>query len=140
MTIEQRNDLLRRWVAALESGDYKQGSLCLRRVTDAEDEFCCLGVLCEVACIPWNLIGERSITAIYTYTDENGHRSDSDGFLPAGFERDLLGRGNRMTLRNPDDGRLLPPSVLNDNYELPFTKIAELVRERFPDAFKQEGA
>jgi hypothetical protein len=34
------------WIAALRSGKYKQGRLFLR---DSEDNYCCLGVLCEIA-------------------------------------------------------------------------------------------
>lgn len=33
------------WVAELRSGDYKQGQFQLR---DEDNEFCCLGVLCNV--------------------------------------------------------------------------------------------
>lgn len=33
------------WVAALRSGDYKQGKHTLRH----EDSFCCLGVACDLA-------------------------------------------------------------------------------------------
>ena len=36
------------WVGALRSGKYKQGEAALRRETDEETEFCCLGVLCEL--------------------------------------------------------------------------------------------
>jgi hypothetical protein len=34
-----------KWVEALRSGEYKQGNSKLR---PADDEFCCLGVLCDV--------------------------------------------------------------------------------------------
>ncbi len=34
-----------KWVAALRSGEYKQGTRVLR---SAQDEFCCLGVLCDL--------------------------------------------------------------------------------------------
>jgi hypothetical protein len=34
-----------KWVAALRSGDYKQGTGVLRR---NDDTFCCLGVLCDI--------------------------------------------------------------------------------------------
>lgn len=43
MTSAQR-DRVRRWVAALRSGEFKQGREVLRR----GDEFCCLGVACEL--------------------------------------------------------------------------------------------
>jgi hypothetical protein len=39
-----------RWTAALRSGDYPQGLKTLRQVRDGgEYEYCCLGVLCELA-------------------------------------------------------------------------------------------
>jgi hypothetical protein len=34
-----------KWVAALRSGDYKQGR---NKMRSFEDEFCCLGVLCDI--------------------------------------------------------------------------------------------
>lgn len=34
-----------KWVAALRSGEYKQGTNALR---DSADRFCCLGVLCNL--------------------------------------------------------------------------------------------
>jgi hypothetical protein len=39
------NDIQKEWVAALRSGQYKQGKGLLR---DKNDNFCCLGVLCEI--------------------------------------------------------------------------------------------
>lgn len=44
-----------KWIEALRSGKYKQGTCCLR---SAGDRFCCLGVLCDVVdptC--WELTG-----------------------------------------------------------------------------------
>lgn len=38
-------DLKEKWVAALRSGNYKQGKNVLKR----NGAYCCLGVLCEVA-------------------------------------------------------------------------------------------
>lgn len=39
------------WVAALRSGLYRQGQNVLRRkaIDDGPDEYCCLGVACELA-------------------------------------------------------------------------------------------
>lgn len=40
----------RLWVEALRSGKFKQGKSALKqRCGDGEPEYCCLGVLCEVA-------------------------------------------------------------------------------------------
>ena len=36
------------WVDALRSGDYQQGEGALKSWTGWGDEFCCLGVLCEL--------------------------------------------------------------------------------------------
>lgn len=42
-------DIADRWVAALRSGKYEQGTGLLRqRHLDGSEEFCCLGVLCEL--------------------------------------------------------------------------------------------
>ena len=40
-----------KWIAALRSGGYKQGQNFLA----ADDTFCCLGVLCDVAGLPYTL-------------------------------------------------------------------------------------
>lgn len=40
-------ELVQKWVAALRSGEYKQGRGRLHQAKD--NSFCCLGVLCEVA-------------------------------------------------------------------------------------------
>lgn len=41
-----------KWVAALRSGKYKQGSLRLKRNLSSGTQHCCLGVLCEVLEMP----------------------------------------------------------------------------------------
>lgn len=43
---EQHKEIIRRWVSALRSGEYKQGEAFLRRPDNC---FCCLGVLCDLA-------------------------------------------------------------------------------------------
>ena len=42
-------EIKKKWLNALRSGDYKQGRDVLRRVgRDGEDRWCCLGVLCDI--------------------------------------------------------------------------------------------
>jgi hypothetical protein len=40
-----KKEIAMQWVAALRSGDYKQGRSLLR---NSDDAFCCLGVLCNL--------------------------------------------------------------------------------------------
>lgn len=40
-----RESIKRKWIHALRSGSYKQGKYTLR---DIGNNFCCLGVLCDV--------------------------------------------------------------------------------------------
>lgn len=42
---KMRPSIKKKWVAALRSGDYKQGRDQLR---NEQNEFCCLGVLCNI--------------------------------------------------------------------------------------------
>lgn len=41
-------DLKQKWLEALRSGKYKQGTGFLRRGQGGSDKFCCLGVLCDI--------------------------------------------------------------------------------------------
>lgn len=41
--------LAKKWLKALRSGRYTQGFGCLRKKEDGLDEFCCLGVLCDIS-------------------------------------------------------------------------------------------
>ena len=45
MTTEAQDKIIADWVAALRSGDYKQGKSYL----SYQGKFCCLGVLCDLA-------------------------------------------------------------------------------------------
>lgn len=69
-------DIKAQWVAALRSGEYKQGRDRLRR----GDEFCCLGVLCHLAGVagavePAKVVAEYP-KARYYYVD-NGYAEPS---------------------------------------------------------------
>jgi hypothetical protein len=67
------------WIAALRSGKYKQGRLFLR---DSEDNYCCLGVLCEVAgevaiANAANSVGIDGANSAYCYRDTYGTLSST---------------------------------------------------------------
>ena len=44
LDVSMNADIKQRWVEALRSGKYKQGSSCLK----VNDSYCCLGALCEL--------------------------------------------------------------------------------------------
>lgn len=48
-------ELKAKWIAALRSGEYRQGRHALRK---ADGSYCCLGVLCEVAGVKLDVAGE----------------------------------------------------------------------------------
>ena len=43
-----------KWIKALRSGEYEQGTMRLVTAGKRYDEFCCLGVLADVAGAEWN--------------------------------------------------------------------------------------
>lgn len=44
-----KQDIKNRWINALLSGEYTQGTGYLHRISGGKSEFCCLGVLCDLA-------------------------------------------------------------------------------------------
>jgi len=67
-------DIKTKWLAALRSGDYKQGKGMLKYENIAgEMEYCCLGVLCELAIADGVHIDTRE-----EYIESDGH----DGNFP----------------------------------------------------------
>lgn len=66
-------DIKRRWVEALRSGEYKQGQGALK----CEGQFCCLGVLCD-------LHAKETSTGWVDYIDNvyNSEYFDQESVLP----------------------------------------------------------
>lgn len=44
-------NIAKKWVKALRSGKYKKG---IGQLKNKKDEYCCLGVLCDLSGKPWN--------------------------------------------------------------------------------------
>lgn len=103
------------WVAALRSGEYKQGQHGLR----SGDYHCCLGVLCE---IHPNVTGKPDAEGTYFYSIE-GDPNEYCTTLP-------------RTLSN-NEGLLLSDIQsslinLNDNQAKDFNEIADWIEENVP--------
>ena len=108
-----RADLKAKWVAALRSGKYEQGTGWLNR----NGKFCCLGVLCEVAEVP---------------TDVN-HRAEH-GFTSYVFrDPDLIGAC--MIYGDVAQALGVDPTILtemNDDRGLSFNAIADWIEANVP--------
>lgn len=113
-------ELKAKWLAALRSGDYKQGKNYLHN--SAKDTFCCLGVLCEVAGIPrrdaklfgdpvddYNFAGKFSAGTVYS--------------VPGKFEMKNSETGD-WPIPEPDRDTLID---LNDNKNWDFQAIANWI-------------
>lgn len=67
-----KKSVKKKWVAALESGEYKRGTSRLRKPDEeGVDRFCCLGVLCDISGIgDWGV--ENAPNSARSYVTENG--------------------------------------------------------------------
>lgn len=92
------------WVKSLRSGVYKQGYGCLRK----NDQFCCLGVLCEVLSVPKHEQGDGS----FTY----------NGAYAALPDYKIL------------DGKLQQKLIdMNDHGDFSFNEIADYIEKNIPE-------
>lgn len=60
-----KKEIAEKWIAALRSGKYKQGRACLQK----GDQFCCLGVLCDILEIPRNGVDLNHRTCFGEFND-----------------------------------------------------------------------
>ena len=97
-------EIKQKWLEALRSGKYKQGRLGLR---NKQNEFCCLGVLCDVLDNNKWLLDELWSIEFYKYDDSISVANEE--LIPLDIQDDLMS--------------------LNDNYLYNFNKIADYIEE-----------
>lgn len=131
---EIRGNLLR-WIERLERNDLAQGSTRLR----AGDNYCCLGVACEVMGWPWNRYGAEAFEARMPGTATRYSADDDDEYE---IEVDDYAEGAELTaqaaarlgLTKREHDRCI---ALNDDEGRTFPEIAAWLREnvlpRFAD-------
>ena len=108
-----RNYFIKKWLEALESGEYKKGKGQLKN----RDRYCCLGVACDVA----NKLElfEKKI------------RFGNKGYLPDGLSKFLkisnLGTFNLGVLWN--NSRYWSLARLNDGTGISLPEIAQIIKE-----------
>lgn len=120
-----------KWIAALRSGDYKQG---LDNLRSFDDRYCCLGVGCEVA----------GIEAVWDDENKLYRYGGLAMFPPAAFYQWLgllIPPDEEITDLNDNVVEVLLPtytsdwgweyslSVLNDDQGYTFDQIADLIEE-----------
>lgn len=129
MTQEDKN----KWIEALKSGEYRQGTDGLH----IEDSYCCLGVLCDISKKGgWS----KDVDGKYVYKD-----SSNGGYLPRAIAEDfditLKGHIFYDSLTEPlqikfrdnkerilgTEKSVVSLAVINDSEKLSFVKIAEII-------------
>lgn len=119
-------EVIEKWVAALESGEYQQVEGALRK----DDGFCCLGVLCELAV-------EANVIEPAEHNGEDWLYDEIQGSLPepvwnwagVGDEDPFL----RPLKPLPGETVQFPvaASGWNDTYGKTFPEIAAMIRHTF---------
>lgn len=102
---------IKKWVEALESGRYKQGSSYLATI---DNEYCCLGVACEVAIENGVPVQKKELENWYSY--------DSLSEFPPSIVMDWIGIPNEEQYDY---------TKMNDEMHLSFKEIAEEIRKRY---------
>lgn len=114
-------DVKAKWVAAMKSGERKQGT----RFLHFKDEFCCLGVLCDLAAKEgkgeWISCGEGTN---YAFRDELGEIEGH--YLPESIVIWSGLKSKRGRLPHPIN-RQFSLDGLNDKTGLSFKEIADII-------------
>lgn len=121
------------WLEALRSDKYKQGKMCLGKVSKGNNLYCCLGVLCEIA-------HEHGIVTKTENTQNGLHRFVYDGqeqYLPptvvkwAGLAKHITQNAQECPIvyYGKHEDRVLI-SELNDFRCCDFNEIADIIEEQ----------
>jgi hypothetical protein len=120
-------DIKEKWIAALRSGKYKQGNSYLRR----GDEYCCLGVLCDVMGMEWSLNASSYSTPSMTEVYQCG---DNDLSYPSQTTLELAGIGpNDLNVKVSECDKYTRTYnlwQLNDSLRYSFNRIADIIEEQ----------
>lgn len=145
--------MIRKWVEALESGDYNQGQGLLKQVNKHEGkvEHCCLGVLCEIAGEEWieqddgvgsrPTVAYREVPVLSTSGLEHTRTEYTDAYLPYSLAERVLDRGTsdpevEITAEIAEcndmfrEGETYGLTQLNDE-GIPFDMIARAIRRHY---------
>lgn len=117
-----KKKIAEKWVAALRSGEYKQGTKYLR----SGDKFCCLGVLCDLA-VKENIITDPVKKAINNSIYEYDH---SDAGIASYSVREWSGLRDCMGMY--DHSNPMGLAELNDSGKT-FAEIADIIEKHYKE-------
>ena len=115
------------WIKALRSGDYEQGTQCLAAFKlDSSEviEFCCLGVLCELA-VKAGIVERPSPRG-----KEFGYQQPGDSIVEYNFLPQIVMDWAGLSDSDPVLGKTAASvtcSVLNDRRRNSFAQIADAI-------------
>lgn len=123
-------EVKKKWVDALRSGRYEQGTEVLHT---ASGRFCCLGVLCDIAVqegiIPEPELDEAASRNRYRYGDNISQGAQ----LPPPEVVKWAGWQNECPNVEDVEKGWIELTVLNDDHGLTFTQIADIVEKQPPE-------
>lgn len=117
-----KKDVMIKWVAALRSGEYKQGKTYLNR----NNEYCCLGVLCEILEVPKRKDDYENGAEVSRYggTDEHGGTSG----LPESAKLLAGIKGSLGSYKKDDSSSVSYHALSSDNDNgTSFADIADII-------------
>lgn len=122
-----------KWLAALRSGEYKQGMNCLMQESpEGERSYCCLGVLCDVSDTgEWEqrtVGGEVQEQFYWRSMDNQGRPTINTADVPDHLAKPwgLLERSEPLSDKQ---SRLMH---MNDDGQFSFNEIADWIEENIP--------
>lgn len=112
-------EVKQKWIAALESGEYKQGKFNLNK----DEQFCCLGVLCDIYS---KEMGEPWVNSNFDYGKKLILKAE--GNLPVQVKKwsGLASFDGGLSITNRQGGEVWL-SNLND-HDMPFSQIVDLIK------------
>lgn len=120
-----KQEIRTEWTGALRSGEYAQGTQVLRSLSD---EFCCLGVLCDLA-VKAGVIPEPRENAngrSYVY-GSGGHDTEEETTVLPQSVMDWAGCGQNPIIAM--DRRSATLAELNDYDAMSLSEIADVIEE-----------
>lgn len=133
------SSLKARWIAALTSGEYKQGMAALAIAhDDGSRTYCCLGVLCDLLVEDGILTKEERkgySEAIYrTVVVSSAWPMCSTDVIPAGVAEQIgVSRRGEVPGLYDREGDLVELVTMNDSLGLSFSQIAQVVDLFMPE-------